>query len=293
MLGVDKGTTYTKTNKGLMIRSTIRAYRENEVLLNDDKILVEYEGSKYIIGEKGNYSTDLMKSQHENTKLLILTAIGLSYPDSVISTNMVTGLPIALYSKQKQQMKDLFKRDATHQITINNQKKYIRFLNIEIFPESAGAFYSQSEYKDALILDIGGLSIDIALFEQQKLIKYSTYSMGIMKLYSKLANHINAQYDLSLTEWDIEKVMKEGLYINGLRVELDTDYLIHEHIEEIMERLKLEYDIKTMKNILMTGGGSYLLHRYLIKHIPHSKLMANSQFSNAIGYANIGKVIFA
>lgn len=292
ILGVDKGTTYTKTDRGLIIRSTVRTYRKNEVLLDNDKTIVEYEGNKYVIGEKGNYSTDLMKSQHENTKLLILTTIGLSYPDRFIEANIITGLPIALYSSQKRQMKDMLQRDSTHQITINGQKKYIRFSNIEVFPESAGAFYSQNEYTDALIIDIGGLSIDIALFEKGKLIKYSTYPMGVMKLYSKIINYINSQYDLSLNEWDMEKVLNEGLYIYGNRVELNYDYLVKEHIEEIIERLKLEYDLKIIANILLTGGGSQWVYQYLQKIIPQVKLMSNSQFNNAIGYRNIGKVIF-
>jgi len=292
VLGVDKGTTYTKTDRGLIIRSTVRTYRKNEVLLDNDKTIVEYEGNKYVIGEKGNYSTDLMKSQHENTKLLILTTIGLSYPDRFIEANIITGLPIALYSSQKRQMKEMLQIDSSHQITINGQKKYIRFSNIEVFPESAGAFYSQNEYTDALIIDIGGLSIDIALFEKGKLIKYSTYPMGVMKLYSKIINYINSQYDLSLNEWDMEKVLNEGLYIYGNRVELNYDYLVKEHIEEIIERLKLEYDLKIIANILLTGGGSQWVYQYLQKIIPQVKLMSNSQFNNAIGYRNIGKVIF-
>lgn len=292
MLGVDKGTTYTKTDKGLILRSTVRAYRENEVLLNEDKTIVEYEGKKYIIGDQGNYSTDLMKSQHENTKLLILAAVGLSFPDNFISTEIVTGLPIALYSNQKQQMKDMLRRNFTHQITINNQCKLIRFTNIEVFPEAAGAFYSQSEFKDALVIDIGGLSVDIALFENGKLVKYSTYPMGIMKLYSKMTNYINSQYDLALKEWDVEKVIKEGLFIDGAKVNLNFDFLITEHVEEIMERLKLEYDLRTIINILMTGGGSQWLFRYFKKYIPHAQLMPNSQFANAKGYGNIGKEIF-
>lgn len=293
MLGVDKGTTYTKTDKGLIIRSTIRAHTKNEVLLNDEKTIVEYQGQKYIVGEKGNYSTDLMKSQHENTKILILTAVVLSYPnDDFISTDIVTGLPIGLYSSQKQQMKELLQKNNTHQIVINNRKKYIKFTNVEVFPEAAGAFYSQSEYDDGLIIDNGGLSIDTALFQNKKLIKYSTYSMGIMKLYSKIANYINSLYDLSLTEWDIERILQEGLFIYGEKVELELDHIVKSHIDEIVSRLKLEYDLKAINNVLMTGGGSQWIFPSLRKDIPQAKLMANNQFANAKGYYNIGQAIF-
>lgn len=291
MIGVDKGTTYTKTDRGIIIRSTVRSYRENEVLLNEDKSIVEYEGSKYIIGEKGNYSTDLMKAKHNNTKLLILTAIALSNQEDYISTPIVTGLPIGLFSSNKNDMKGLFRINDIERIAINGIRKTIRITGIEVFPEAAGAFYSQN-YTDGLIIDIGGLSIDTALFQNKKLVKFSTYSMGIMKLYSKIANKINSQYDLSLTEWDIENILTDGLYIYGQKVELEIDYLVKEHVQQIIERLKLEYDLKVINNILLTGGGSYWISKYFKKELPQAKLMENAQFANAVGYRNIGKVIF-
>lgn len=292
MIGIDKGTTYTKDDRGNIIRSTVREYRENELLLNEDKNIVEFEGKKYIVGEKGNYSTDLMKAKHENTLILILTLIALNHAEDYISTNLVTGVPIGLYSLQKADMKALFKSGELYRISVNGKRKQIKFNNVEVFPEGAGAFYSQSIYNDGLVIDIGGLSIDIALFQKKKLVKYSTYSMGIMKLYSKIANHINSLYDLSLSEWDIENIIVDGLFVYGERKELNIHYLVKEHIQEIIERLKLEYDLKIINNVLLTGGGSYWISEYFRKEIPQVKLMENAQFSNSVGYRNIGKAIF-
>lgn len=291
MIGVDKGTTYTKTDKGLCIRSTIRKYKEDDIILQGDKILLEMNGEKWIVGEKGNYSTDLMKSKHFNTKALILLAIGMSCQDDYIVTDLVTGLPIGLYSTQKEQMKSIF-HNTSHEVKINGVRKSIRIRNAEVFPEGAGAFYSQSDYTDALIIDVGGLSIDIALFVKKKLQKHSTYSMGIMKLYSKIANKLNSEHDLSFTEWDIENVIKEGLYIYGRQVDLGIDDLVIEHTKEIIERLTLEYDIKSIKNVLITGGSAEWISRYFIKDMPQLRLLSSSQFTNAIGYRNIGQVLF-
>lgn len=292
MIGVDKGTTYTKTDKNFCIRSTIRNFREDEIVLNDNKIIFELDGQKYIIGEKGNYSTDLMKSQHFNTKALILLSIGMCFPSNDrIYTDMITGLPIGLYSSQKQTMKELF-LDSCHEIKINNKKLMIRINRVEVFPEAAGAFYSQSDYADALIIDIGGLSIDTALFKSKKLIKYSTYSMGIMKLYSKLANTVNARYDLSYSEWDMEDLIRDGLYIYGQPVDLGVDTIAIEHTREIIERLSLEYDLKSIRNVILTGGPAEWIKKYFMLDIPQIKTLPQSQFANAIGYRNIGQVIF-
>jgi len=290
MLGYDKGTTYSKVSNGFIIKSTIKELGEHDVVL-DSKNILEYEGKKHIIGEKGEYSTDLMKSQHQNTLLLLLACIGLNSHDDYIEERIVTGLPIGLYSKQKEQMKELFKPNELHRIVINGHKKIIKIKAVEVFPEGAGAFYSQNE-KDALVIDIGGLSIDTVEFKGGKMGHYSTYSMGIMKLYSKIANYINSEYDLSLTEWDIEDVLATGLTIYGQRVDLNYHSIIEEYTKEIIARLKLEYDLKAIRNIILAGGGCKVLEPYLKAYIPQCRPINNAQFANVIGYYNIGKVVF-
>jgi len=129
-------------------------------------------------------------------------------------------------------------------------------------------------------------------FKKGKMGQYSTYSMGIMKLYSKIANHLNSEYDLSLTEWDLETVIQEGLTINGQEVDLNINHIIEEYTREIVTRLKLEFDLKTIKNVLLAGGGANILGMYLKAHIPQTRAMNNPQFANVMGYYNIGRVIF-
>lgn len=291
ILGVDKGSTYIKTDNNLCIRATIRRYKSSDIILNSDSIVLGYDDEKWIVGEKGNYSTDLMKSEHYNTRLFILLAIGLSSNDINITADIVTGLPIGLYSIQKKQMKDLL-INTSNTIHINGKRKNININRVEIFPEGAGAFYSQQIYKDALIIDIGGLSVDIAQFRGGKLIKFSTYTMGAMKLYSKIAHSLNSAYALSLDEWDIENVLNEGLYIYGMPVDTDMNEIASEHVLEIIEKIALEYDIKSNKNVFLTGGPSDWLIQYFKFDIPQLKSLGNSQFTNAIGYANVGKVLF-
>lgn len=287
IIGIDKGTTYTKDNNGNIIQSTTREVSD-EILL-EGNLIVEFEEKKYIVGEKGNYSTDLSKAEHSNTRLLAYTIIGLGNSSNYIKTNVVLGLPIGLYSRNKDKMKNLF-NGVTEEITINGSKKYIQVTGIEVFPEAAGSFYSQDK-ESALIIDLGGLSIDTALFEKSKLVKYSTYSMGTMKLYNKIANNLNGEYDLSLTEWDIPDILQEGLYIYGEKQKLNIEQLIKEHLLKIIERLKLEYDLKIIRNVLLTGGGSILLGNYIKKYIPQVT-MIEPTFSNARGFYNVGRVIF-
>lgn len=288
--GIDKGTTFTKDDQGNIIKSTIR--ENGEDILLDKKLIVDIFDKSYIVGEKGRYGTDLMKAQHENTKVLVYTILALGSSQTTIIENVVLGLPIGMYIKNKDEMKSVFEDKVVH-MRLNKQKKIIQIKNCEVFPESAGAFYTQNE-ENGLVIDIGGLSIDNALFEKGKLVKFSTYSMGTMKLYNTIANDINSDYGLSLTEWDIPDKLENGLEIDGEKVDLYLDLnlgkTIDNHATDIIERLKLDYDIRK-ENVILTGGGSLLLHNYFKKNIPQVRLL-DPQFANAKGFKNVGEVLF-
>lgn len=287
IIGIDKGSSYTKTDKGLCIRSTVKKY-EDDILKENS--FIEIDNKKYVVGEEGSFATNLMKSEQDNTKILVLSVIAMSV-EEFAEVSIVLGLPIGQYSKQKQNMKRLFSTWTNYKIKVNDKKKYIKIKDIEVFPEGAGAFYSQDDYKSGLVVDVGGLSIDTALFENSKLKKYSTYSMGIMKLYSKIANRINAEHDLSYTEWDIPGVLKSGLYIFGKQVELNIQDLVKKHTDEILTRLELEYNIKALK-VLLTGGGSILLEENIKNRIPQAIILDDPQFNNAKGFYNVGRKLF-
>jgi plasmid segregation protein ParM len=284
IIGMDKGSTYTKDDGGNIIRSTVRRMREDEVLL-EQKTVLEYQGTKWIVGEKGECAADLYKAKHHHTLLLILVMLAKRSPDA----DLVTGLPIGLYAGQKEEMKRLLDGKC-FDVKLNDVPMRIKINHAEVFPEAAGAFYSQSQYQDALVVDIGGLSIDCALFQHKKLIKSSTYALGMMKLYRSIANNLNAKYGLNFDEWDVERVIKDGLYIDGEKVDLNADGLIKEHVQELKKNICYEYDLRAIPTVLLTGGAAEWLHPYL--GIKQSCIMDRGQFSNAIGYKNIGRVMF-
>ena len=288
-IGVDKGSAYTKTSTGFSVKSTVRELGENDLILNGSMV-VELEGKKYVIGEEGNFATDLSKAEHVETKILTLFAIANSYPEEHIKTNLVVGLPIGNFSRQKEKMKKIFE-DQIVKMKVNDEKKTIIVENVAVFPEAAAVFYMQPK-QTCLIIDIGGLSVDNALFEGGNLVKHSTYSMGVMKLNTKIANELNSEYDLSLNSWSVEKIISEGLFIFGKQVQINEEKIIESHVLEIVEKIKLEYDIKAIENIILAGGGSFLCASFFKIHMPQLEVIENSRFSNAIGFAKIGEKMF-
>lgn len=300
LIGVDRGTAEINTSEEISFRATVRKYKNDEIVLNgDSKIIVEFEGDKYVIGEKGKTSTEMFKSKSKETKLLILTAIALGYPNQFIQTNLITGLPIQRYAEDKEEMKDLFANTRVD-ITINGEFKTIDIFKVEVFPESAGAFFTIPEAIDGLIIDIGGLTVDCAWFEsndndntQRKLKSYGTYQQGILPLYRQIANRLSTKYSISLDEWDIPRILKMGLTINGKKIkDLEIDQLLLDYVNQIIQGLEFEYPIKSIENIYLCGGGSVLLYDIFKEKINRAILIDDPSFANAIGYKMLGEVLF-
>lgn len=294
IIAVDKGTTYTKTSELISFKSTIREYRTDEIDFCQDKIITKYNGKTYVMGEKGKTNTDLFKSKHEETKLMILTAIALSHPYKTnIRTHLITGLPIGRYGYERKEMNNLLQYTRNN-IIVNDIKYTIEIGRVETFPEGASSFYSLTDKDEGLVIDIGGLSIDTALFAKgDNLEKYSTYRLGIMPLYREMANSIGSRESITLNEWGVEEIVKNGLFIDGKEKGLNIDIIIDSYIEQIIQALGFDYNIPVIKNIYLTGGGSELLYPYMKKHIDRIVLMNNPQFTNVLSYQILGEVLFA
>lgn len=291
IIAVDKGTAYTKTSELISFKSTIREYKEDELNFSQDKIIANYNNKKYVIGNDGKTNTNLFKSQQEETKLLILTGIALSNLDTRIQTHLITGLPIGRIGYERDNMKRLFQY-TNNVITIDNQRKVIDIGLVEVFPEGASSFYYLEE-DSGLIIDIGGLSIDVALYtKEKKLSKYSTYRMGVLPLYREIANYIGSKYSLTMNEWLVQDVLQDGLSIDGVKIELNIEHIVNKYLQQIVQALEFDYNIPSIKNIFLTGGGGEFLYPYICKIIPRTQLMNNPRFTNVLTYKLLGEVLF-
>ena len=112
---VDAGYGYTKAEPGGVIFPSTVGHGRNFNLKNEksknNTIIIN--GTKYFVGDlalKESYDASIVftenKTNHENTIVLILTAIMKSiesqniFPDNFIHINLITGLPV-MHIKQK------------------------------------------------------------------------------------------------------------------------------------------------------------------------------------------------
>lgn len=291
ILGIDRGSAYIKSSENIHFRSLIRGEKNNEIDLKKNKIKICWEGQTYILGE-GLGSSDLDKANNKYTDIFICSAIAMSVKEKEITANVITGLPVAQYIKNK----DIYKKKFQNQkkmIEIKGELKTIYFENFEVFPESAGVFYNLS-VEDALIIDIGGLSVDVVLFINNELVSFETYELGTLNFYSKVSNQINNEFGCKVKTSDVETLMKNNeIYVHGIKRRIEKLKILEEqHVEEILERIKLDFDIKLSPQILVAGGGGAKFIKVIEKFLPEAKLIENPLYANAYGFKKVGQKLW-
>lgn len=292
LIGVDNGYTYTKNSKGNMFLSKVRT---GETIDINNVLKVELEGQTYIVGERdSNYTVDINKIDNEITRVSVLTSIALAMRDNHEEIQLITGLPPGHYAKQKEELKEMLLNKNLIRMTINDREKAMKITNADVFIQGAGPIFldpHKYRYKKVLVIDIGGLTVDVCCFENMNLVKYRTYEKGMLKLYSNMISKANAELELNLDISDGENILNNGLYIYGVKQDLEfLDEVINAYINDIFTNIKLDFSLKTMEYVLFIGGGSQGLYNKI--NIPNALMVPNSQFTNAISYEAIGRVRF-
>lgn len=283
IVGVDVGYTYTKHYSAYakeIFRSTVK-----EVSIDINKgIVIEFQGREYTIGEKGSYSVDLNKIQDETFQYCLYTAIAQAMQTNSDIVDLVTGLPVGYYTTQKQFLKDSLEGKDVF-IKYNGKHKVFTINRCLVFPQSAGLFALYPELFDnkMIVIDIGGMTVDVSYFEGFKLIKYRTYPMGMLVLYGAIIQAINAEYAVNLDLLDGEMLISEGIQIEGKAV--DIEHIIRKHTEDILRPIQLEFPYKIAKKVFI-GGGAIALKEYLPGIVREDSIYDNAKAFYEIGVSH-------
>lgn len=211
IVGLDLGYTYTKTNTGVIFPSKIT---QVEPIMGGNSIFLK--DKTYYVGD-GKGTLEINKIDEVITDVCLMYALSKCYDGS--DFDIVTGLPISQYKTQKNQMKRmLLNHDKTY-ITVNDCVYPISIRNAEVYPQAAGALQSANILSDAIVIDIGGRTVDIAYFDylsdKRKLVNSSTLFGGMLALYSRIIEAVNLKYDTTLPVEYAEKILTRGLMYKG------------------------------------------------------------------------------
>lgn len=298
ILGLDNGYNFTKTSKGIVFCSTIRKGQE---YINESH-QIEVNGEHYIVGEKiGSYIADSDKlktpQSREIVKICSQTAIGLSFPhDEIIDLDIVVGCPIAYFNQQKDEMKKLM-QELSGDIYIKEigKKQTIIVHEVLVYPQGAGiVFKHANELKNetSLVIDIGGGTWDVAQFDGLKLTQKATYQEGMLILYEKIAQYLNATHYTEYEACEIYSQISKGYFtVFGEKKSMDeVKPIIEQHVYDVMTKIKRSFAVTSMANVFLIGGGADSMASYIKQHIPNVQVEKNNQFTNAECFEFMGSL---
>ena len=280
IVGIDVGRSNTKMicNGYSDIFKTCSLLKNNS-FESENSIIID--GKKYIVGKEGNSLSNDNKADDFvfNTCLLY----GLSKLED-ISFNIVSGLPITHYMKYKDDIEAKYTNSIYEIEYMKNYKKNYKIINIEnlmIVPE--GIFcINDDDGSDVLVIDIGGFTVDVALYKDYKLINATTYDLGVRKLYGYITDELNKTYSGGYDTNDIERyVEKNKIILDNQWQDFDFTMYRASFLEKIISTIRDDFGWKkTIKKFI--GGGSKV-YEDLLNH-NGLQVSKSSIYENAMAF---------
>lgn len=282
-IGVDLGSFATKTSKLIQFNSRVSSV--GNILGNEYKF--ELNGETYYI-EEGEHDTEYRKIKRDNYLKLLYAALALSKVDQ--NVDLVLGLPISQFNNDKENLKTMIEENRLLKGYVNGKRTEFFIKNVLIYPEGVGAAGPSYE---GIIVDIGGRTTDVCLVRKvngkKKILKPESIPTGTIELFNNFIGAINSTYSLDLKFDDTERILKNGLKIEGQLVDINfAKETFYTFMDSIIKKLKVDYSLST-NEIFFTGGGSLLLEKMIYKKIPHAVVSKDGVFANAKAYERFGE----
>lgn len=232
----------------------------------------------------GEFSKEYDKTNKENFIPQLMYGICLANAlEETIKTKLCVMLPI-LQMANKQKLMDLINKNKELKIKFNGKDRSVNIEDTLILPEGYASYFSlttEQKQGDICIIDLGSRTINIAIFENGKVVKLQTIKLGSYDFYTKIKNIENKDY----TEEDIQRL------INNKIITVDPkEYALF--LNNILNAIKPYVNLNTYKNY-WTGGTSLMLKDYIEKlPLKNSTILKNACTSNVDGALEAAKKVW-
>jgi len=263
ILPIDTGRFSTKLHTKQLFPSVVGDWHERN-LSNTGDYEVTINNKKYFVGELANsesYSPREMSTSskiHEETRVLFLTGLCINATEE--SPIIITGVPVVDFNKEtKEKMQDLLYGE--YDVKVNDKYIHLNINNITLVPEGGASFWymiSQNpelEYGKKRIIDLGSRTVNFCTINGKQYINKDsdTLNYGTIKLK-----------DNKITPEQLARQIVADLSQRWMNYDADND------------------------SIILTGGGSLLLEKYLQPHFKNCKTVDNPVYANVLGYFRMG-----
>lgn len=289
IIGADIGyfnTKYvTKDHRGIFTSVV-----DEDTLGLNKAMCIELNNKIYSIGSTGTFASDSNKINDINFKLCLYSAIADSMRVPVDnSVKLVTGLPIAYYSKQKDSLRENLMNkmiDLTFTKSGVEQDRTFVISDVIVFPQSAGLLiirpdlFSKNAYN--IVIDIGGYTTDVSLFKGKELIRFRTFQKGMIKLNGLIRSHLST-YGLDMPIMEVSDLIAGPNFVNNIVKNSDIVTIIEKYLTSIISDIKIEFTEYPYSTKTYIGGGSKDLEKYI-----NGDVVAESIFVNAEAFYKLG-----
>ena len=298
-LGIDVGNFQVKTSEGVIFGSKVTT----EKAFNSNAKSITYNDITYYLAE-GEFEIEARKFDKENFIPLLLGAIAQSTEDEII--DLAIGLPIIQFKNKNNvnELIDLLKnKEFLFRFNKEKRDRLLYISSVQVFPEGISGFlYMLSRdhelrdavgRRDAVIVDVGGKTIDIALIKDKRATNPTSINIGTIDIYDCIMKALQEKYyDAKIEKEKIQHYLDHGFYYKGEKQ--DISFAIDktkELFKKVYAELKLNYPIST-EAVVVIGGGAALLGAAFKRNIPGIIVRENIDediFCNAKGYKALMK----
>lgn len=320
-IGLDIGYGHTKiaTEDGKRIIFPSLAKKGKKLDLDNmlgaaEDYIVQINNDTWYVGKMAQKENTFATRAFEQTdrynddafKAMLATALAVATKDTEQDILLVTGLPLSLYENSQKEFQNFLKSFSAF-IEFDGIDREVKVKEAIVFPQAGGIFFSPSclearrelpDNSDVTVIDIGYRTTDCAVFSHDKgsfqfqIEKSFTIDVGMSTVFKALSRIIAKEIgviDVSLE--DAETVFRKGVCYKkneaiDLREEIETlkDSICSNINENFKRNITQTAKVNT---VLLAGGGSIALKDNLLKLLPHSKPVADTQMANALGFLNI------
>lgn len=248
------------------------------------------DNESYLIGDHAEQiDVNLDKSHSKLHYYATLAALGLFGSGTY---NLIANIPLNFFNKtNKESLENHLTVSKT--FILNNTTTSIIIKKCIVFPQSLSVLYVNKMPSIAGIIDLGGLTCQSCICKNLNIIQstISSANLGTLTLFNKIKKALNSTYNINLQDYEIEFIFHNGLPNKSESLKI-IDSICIQHVEEIIQTLKLTGWNLESTPILLTGGGSLLLEKYLSKVLPIYQLSNDPINDNVKGLWEVSKYVF-
>ena len=122
--------------------------------------------------------------------------------------------------------------------------------------------------------------------------KKATYEEGMLFLYDEIVRYLNTKYYRRYEASEVYEFINQGYFtVYGEKKSMDeVKPIIEAHINNVMNKIHRAFDVGSVDNVFLIGGGAESMQSYIKQYIPNLHIEKNSQFTNAECFEYLGSI---